>query len=167
MRRDDVVHGNQEDRFFHGYYDHYCFLPAVCLLPQAATWSVTDAPEQDRRRQRMKTGRSWQYCWLNDCDRSGQQVRIICPWSTPVFAAGGCFTLWCERLHQTWCYIVTANRQEQAPERRSPHQRQRDCTRLLSPNWVPRCVGLLISHYAAGSSSGSQAAGHRQDRTHG
>ena len=24
---DDVVHGRQEGRFFHGYYDHYCFLP--------------------------------------------------------------------------------------------------------------------------------------------
>ena len=24
---DDPVHGNQEQRFFHGYYDHYCFLP--------------------------------------------------------------------------------------------------------------------------------------------
>jgi len=24
---DDLVHGNQEKRFFHGYYDHYCFLP--------------------------------------------------------------------------------------------------------------------------------------------
>jgi len=24
---DDRVHGNQEGRFFHGYYDHYCFLP--------------------------------------------------------------------------------------------------------------------------------------------
>ncbi len=24
---DDAVHGNQEARFFHGYYDHYCFLP--------------------------------------------------------------------------------------------------------------------------------------------
>jgi len=24
---DDWVHGNQEKRFFHGYYDHYCFLP--------------------------------------------------------------------------------------------------------------------------------------------
>lgn len=24
---DDVVHGQQEGRFFHGYYDHYCFLP--------------------------------------------------------------------------------------------------------------------------------------------
>ncbi len=24
---DDVVHGRQEGGFFHGYYDHYCFLP--------------------------------------------------------------------------------------------------------------------------------------------
>ena len=24
---DDPVHGKQERRFFHGYYDHYCFLP--------------------------------------------------------------------------------------------------------------------------------------------
>ena len=24
---DDVVHGGQQGRFFHGYYDHYCFLP--------------------------------------------------------------------------------------------------------------------------------------------
>ncbi len=24
---DDAVHGKQEGSFFHGYYDHYCFLP--------------------------------------------------------------------------------------------------------------------------------------------
>ncbi|MBC8228729.1 IS1380 family transposase [bacterium] len=24
---DDLVHGNQEGYFYHGYYDHYCFLP--------------------------------------------------------------------------------------------------------------------------------------------
>jgi hypothetical protein len=24
---DDLVHGQQEGRFFHGYYDHHCFLP--------------------------------------------------------------------------------------------------------------------------------------------
>ena len=24
---DNPVHGLQEGRFFHGYYDHYCFLP--------------------------------------------------------------------------------------------------------------------------------------------
>ena len=24
---DDPLHGNQEGRFFHGYYDSYCYLP--------------------------------------------------------------------------------------------------------------------------------------------
>jgi len=24
---DDWVHGNQQGKFFHGYYCHYCFLP--------------------------------------------------------------------------------------------------------------------------------------------
>ena len=28
---DDAVHGHQEGRFFHGYYDHYCFLPLYVL----------------------------------------------------------------------------------------------------------------------------------------
>jgi hypothetical protein len=24
---DDLIHGHQEKNFFHGYYDHHCFLP--------------------------------------------------------------------------------------------------------------------------------------------
>ena len=28
---DDVVHGHQENRFFHGYYDNYCFLPLYVM----------------------------------------------------------------------------------------------------------------------------------------
>jgi hypothetical protein len=28
---DDLVHGNQVGRFFHGDYDHYCFLPLYVL----------------------------------------------------------------------------------------------------------------------------------------
>ena len=28
---DDPVHGNQEGRFFHGYYGHYCYLPLYLL----------------------------------------------------------------------------------------------------------------------------------------
>jgi hypothetical protein len=28
---DDPVHGNQVNRFFHGYYDHYCFLPLYVI----------------------------------------------------------------------------------------------------------------------------------------
>lgn len=32
---DDRVHGLQQGRFFHGYYDHYCFLPlyVFCGIP--------------------------------------------------------------------------------------------------------------------------------------
>ena len=29
---DDPIHGQQEGRFFHGYYDHYCFFAFICLL---------------------------------------------------------------------------------------------------------------------------------------
>ncbi|MCK4851120.1 MAG: IS1380 family transposase [Phycisphaerae bacterium] len=31
---DDPVHGNQQGRFFHGYYDHYCFLPLYVFCGQ-------------------------------------------------------------------------------------------------------------------------------------
>ena len=31
---DDEIHGNQEGKFFHGYYDHYCFLPLYVFCGQ-------------------------------------------------------------------------------------------------------------------------------------
>jgi hypothetical protein len=31
---DDAVHGHQQGRFFHGYYDHYCFLPLYVTCGQ-------------------------------------------------------------------------------------------------------------------------------------
>jgi hypothetical protein len=31
---DDAVHGRQDGRFFHGYYDHYCFLPLYVTCGQ-------------------------------------------------------------------------------------------------------------------------------------
>jgi Transposase DDE domain group 1 len=31
---DDPIHGNQEGRFFHGYYDNYCFLPLYVFCGQ-------------------------------------------------------------------------------------------------------------------------------------
>ncbi len=29
---DDPIHGRQEERFFHGYYDNYCYLPLYVFL---------------------------------------------------------------------------------------------------------------------------------------
>jgi len=50
---DDPVHGEQEGRFFHGYYDHYCFLPlyVFCgdqLLAAYLRTSKIDAAKHSR-----------------------------------------------------------------------------------------------------------------------
>jgi len=50
---DDLIHGKQEGRFFHGYYDHHCFLPlsVFCgdeLLTAYLRPSDIDAPKHSR-----------------------------------------------------------------------------------------------------------------------
>lgn len=55
---DAPLHGEQEDRFFHGYYDHYCYLPLyifcgrqlLCakLRPANIDGSAGTVPELDR-----------------------------------------------------------------------------------------------------------------------
>lgn len=36
---DDVIHGDQEGRFFHGYYGHYCYLPLYCFCGDVPLWA--------------------------------------------------------------------------------------------------------------------------------
>ena len=50
---DDPIHGRQEERFFHGYYDNYCYLPlyVFCgdeLLTAYLRLSKTDASKHSR-----------------------------------------------------------------------------------------------------------------------
>src|SRR5512143_3164808 len=47
---DDPVHGRQEQRFFHGYYDHILFSAAVCVLRRSAVSQLL-TPWQHRWRQ--------------------------------------------------------------------------------------------------------------------
>ena len=145
---DDVVHGNQEDR---------TTTTAFCLCMSFAAssyWSVTCA--RARSTAPSMPGRSW-LCWLNDCDRSGHKSELSSV-ATPVFAAGGC----CCGASATTCYIVGIAKNKRLNALTA--QRQRDA-RTVMPNWVPRCVGLL--NPLRSRQLGSQAAGHRQDRTHG
>jgi len=42
---DDPIHGNQEGRFFHGYYRNYCYLPLYCFcgdIPLCAELRTSD-----------------------------------------------------------------------------------------------------------------------------
>ena len=36
---DDRIHGQQEGRFFHGYYGHYCYLPLYCFCGNIPLWA--------------------------------------------------------------------------------------------------------------------------------
>jgi hypothetical protein len=36
---DDPLHGQQEGRFFHGYYGHYCYLPLYIFCGEALLWA--------------------------------------------------------------------------------------------------------------------------------
>ena len=36
---DTPLHGRQEGRFFHGYYDSYCYLPLFCFVGDVPVWA--------------------------------------------------------------------------------------------------------------------------------
>ncbi len=44
---DDEIHGNQEGKFFHGYYDHYCFLPLYVFCGQKLLCSYLRTAKKD------------------------------------------------------------------------------------------------------------------------
>jgi len=75
---DDQIHGKQEGRFFHGYYDHYCFcplyifcgaMPVVSKLRTAESEHVEDTVElMDKvvKALRVRFGRQLKILWRAD-----------------------------------------------------------------------------------------------------
>jgi Transposase DDE domain group 1 len=52
---DDPLHGHQEDRFFHGYYDGYCYAAALHFL-RFASVGVKAAARRHRWRRQGREG---------------------------------------------------------------------------------------------------------------
>ena len=44
---DDPVHGNQEGRYFHGYYDEYCYLPLYMFVGDFPVWAELRTADAD------------------------------------------------------------------------------------------------------------------------
>lgn len=44
---DSLIHGNQEGRFFHGYYDAYCYLPLYCFIGPWPVWAQLRTSNRD------------------------------------------------------------------------------------------------------------------------
>ena len=44
---DDPLHGRQEGRFFHGYYNGYCYLPLYAFIGDAVVWAQLRTANRD------------------------------------------------------------------------------------------------------------------------
>lgn len=44
---DDPVHGDQEGKFFHGYYGQYCYLPLYCFCGDIPLWAQLRTSDRD------------------------------------------------------------------------------------------------------------------------
>lgn len=44
---DDPLHGRQEGRFFHAYYDAYCYLPLFCFCGDVVLWAQLRTADGD------------------------------------------------------------------------------------------------------------------------
>jgi hypothetical protein len=44
---DDPLHGQQEGRFFHGYYGNYCYLPLYAFIGDAIVWAQLRTADRD------------------------------------------------------------------------------------------------------------------------
>lgn len=44
---DDPLHGQQEGRFFHGYYGAYCYLPLYCFVGDVILWAQLRTSDRD------------------------------------------------------------------------------------------------------------------------
>lgn len=44
---DDPLHGKQEGRFFHGYYDAYCYLPLYAFIGDVVVWAQLRTANRD------------------------------------------------------------------------------------------------------------------------
>ena len=44
---DSLIHGDQEGKFYHGYYDAYCYLPLYCFIGPWPVWAQQRTSDRD------------------------------------------------------------------------------------------------------------------------
>ena len=157
---DDRLHGHQEQRFFHGYYEHYCYLPLYVFCGQQLLVSYLRPSNIDGAKH------SWailsllvkrlRQCW--------PKVKItmradsgFCRWR---------MLRWCENHQVDYIIGISANSRllaqvtcalseaQQAYERRGEKVRQFSETHYQARSWDrARRVMARIEHTDKGSSS--------------
>ena len=83
---DDPVHGGQLGAFFHGYNDHYCFLPLYVFAAKNFWWLIFGPAMW----MALTTAGRFYRCWSSACGRPGHRFALSSE-AAAVFAASGCF----------------------------------------------------------------------------
>ncbi len=101
---DDAVHGHQEGRFFHGYYDHYCFLPLYVFCGERLLVSYLRSSKIDG----AKHSRAILGLLVRRLRQAWPEVRIIfradsgfCRWK---------LLRWCDRHQVGYCVGLARNK---------------------------------------------------------
>lgn len=100
---DDPVHGQQENRFFHGYYDHYCFLPLFVFCGKQLLVAYLRPSRCDGAKH------AWAILSL-----LVKRFRQVWPKVHIIFRGDGGFCRhqilsWCERNHVGYCVGLPKN----------------------------------------------------------
>lgn len=154
---DDAVHGRQDGRFFHGYYDHYCFLPLYVFCRDQLLVSYLRPSKIDGAKH------AWAILALlvKRLRQAWPKVRIIlrgdsgfCRWR---------MLAWCER-HKLG-YIVGIAKNKRLNRRAQPALERAavvSANRPQSPS--VRCVRLCRRHLGPATPGDCQGRAYRQGR---
>lgn len=128
---DTPLHGQQEERFFHGYYGHYCYLPLYIFCGEHLLCARQRASNQD-----ASAG-----C-LQEVQRVVAQIRTRWPWTRIILRgdAGFCrepLMAWCEAQQVDYVFGLARNERLQAKvtkamkTARAEHQRTGQAARVF------------------------------------
>lgn len=71
---DDKIHGEQEGRFYHGYYKSYCYLPLYCFCGDIPLWAELRKSDRDASKGTLE---ALEKIMLFIRKRFGKKVRVI------------------------------------------------------------------------------------------
>jgi hypothetical protein len=78
---DFAIHGEQEGRFYHGYYDHYCYLPLYVFAGEhllCARLRPSNIDPSGREPERDRAHRKTDSCRLaGSTDRAAWRFRLL------------------------------------------------------------------------------------------
>jgi Transposase DDE domain group 1 len=72
---DDPLHGQQEGRFFHGFYGHYCYLPLFAFVGSVPLWAELRTSDGDAARGAVEALKKIVFAVRKRCPRARIIVR--------------------------------------------------------------------------------------------